>query len=158
MVTVADANALDLTNGMTLSAWVRPTTLSGWRTAILKEAPSGLSYALYAHDDAPHPAAYVRLGSTDRTAPGTAALPLDTWTHLAATYDGAMLRVFVNGAQVSAVAMTGSMAASTGALRIGGNAAWGEYFAGIIDEVRIHNRALTAAELQALMTAGVQVP
>ena len=46
LVTVADANALDLTTGMTLSAWVRPVTLSGWRTALLKEATNGLAYAL----------------------------------------------------------------------------------------------------------------
>jgi hypothetical protein len=32
-------------------------------------------------------------------------------------------------------------------LRIGGNAVWGEYFAGSIDEVRIYNRALTAAQI-----------
>ena len=32
-------------------------------------------------------------------------------------------------------------------LRIGGNAVWGEYFAGLIDEVRVYNRALSAAEV-----------
>ena len=49
LVTVADANSLDLTTGMTLEAWVRPTALGNdWRTAILKEQPGDLSYALYA--------------------------------------------------------------------------------------------------------------
>ena len=38
---------------------------------------------------------------------------------------------------------------------IGGNTVWGEYFAGLIDEVRIYNRALSAAEIQTDMnTAG----
>ena len=36
---------------------------------------------------------------------------------------------------------------SRGALRIGGNAVWSEYFSGLIDEVRIYNRALTAGEI-----------
>ena len=40
------------------------------------------------------------------------------------------------------------MAASTGVLRIGGNSVWAEWFAGLIDEVRVYNRALTAAEIQ----------
>src|SRR4029078_9509997 len=37
---------------------------------------------------------------------------------------------------------------STGVLRIGGNGIWPEWFAGLIDEVRIYNRALTAGEIQ----------
>ena len=34
------------------------------------------------------------------------------------------------------------MIASTGALKVGGNAIWGEYFNGLIDEVRVYNKAL----------------
>jgi hypothetical protein len=63
--------------------------------------------------------------------------------------------LFVNGTQVSSQTMAGSITASTGALRIGGNTVWGEYFAGLIDEVRIYNRALTAAELTTDMNAPV---
>ena len=43
------------------------------------------------------------------------------------TYDGAALRVYRNGAQAAAVARTGAIQTSTGALRIGGNLIWGEY-------------------------------
>ena len=42
IVSVADAASLDLTTGMTLSAWVRPTQLSGWRTVMMKERASEL--------------------------------------------------------------------------------------------------------------------
>ena len=42
LVTIADANALDLTNGMTLSAWVRPSSIDRIEDAILKESPAGL--------------------------------------------------------------------------------------------------------------------
>jgi hypothetical protein len=41
-------------------------------------------------------------------------------------------------------------------LRIGGNLVWGEYFDGLIDEVRIYNRALTASEINADRNAAVQ--
>ena len=47
-VSVADANSLDLTAGMTLEAWVQLDTVSSWRTAILKEKPGSHIYALYA--------------------------------------------------------------------------------------------------------------
>ena len=43
-------------------------------------------------------------------------------------------------------------------LRIGGNAIWGEYFSGLIDEVRIYNRALTPTEIQTDMNTPVGSP
>ena len=155
IVTVADANALDLTTGMTLSSLVRPVTLTGWRTAMLKEATNGLAYALYAHDNLPQPAAYANIGGVDRSAAGTAALALNTWSHLAATYDGTTLRLFVNERRSRVRRWLARSPRVAGALRIGGNTVWGEYFAGLIDEVRIYNRALTAAELTADMNAPV---
>ena len=154
-MTVADANSLDLTVGMTLQTWVRPTALSGWRTVIMKEAANGLAYALYAHDNAPRPAGYINIGGIDRAAIGTVQLPLNTWTHLALTYDGTTLRLYVNGVQVGMLAQTGAIATSSSPLRIGGNAPWGEYFSGQIDDVRVHNRALSAAEIQAMMALPV---
>ena len=51
-VSVPDAPSLDLSGGMTLEAWVYPTALGTWRTALIKEDTSGLTsgqtYALYA--------------------------------------------------------------------------------------------------------------
>jgi hypothetical protein len=63
--------------------------------------------------------------------------------------------VYVNGALVGDVALTGNIATSTTPLRIGGNTVWGEWFQGLIDEVRVYNRALTAAEIQADMTTPI---
>ncbi|HWL32781.1 MAG TPA: LamG domain-containing protein, partial [Gaiellaceae bacterium] len=84
----------------------------------------------------------------ERNAVGSASLPLNAWSHLATTYDGSVVRLYVNGAQAGSLPFSGSMAASTGPLRIGGNGVWAEWFAGLIDEVRIYNRALTASEIQ----------
>src|SRR5206468_1976304 len=79
---------------------------------------------------------------------GPSALPLNIWSHVAVTFDGATMRLYVNGAQVASQAAAGAIAASNGALRIGGNAVWGEYFRGLIDEVRIYNRPLSGGEIQ----------
>jgi hypothetical protein len=153
-VTIADAASLHLTTGMTIEAWINPASSTGWRSVVLKERSGGLAYALYGENNANRPAGYLTL-SGDKSVNGNAALPLNTWTHVAVTYDGATLRVFINGAQAGSTAATGSIAASTGALRIGGNAVWGEYFNGLLDEVRIYNRALSAAEIQADMNTPV---
>jgi hypothetical protein len=57
---------------------------------------------------------------------------------------------------VRTVNTTGNIVNGTGPLRIGGNAPWGEYFAGQIDDVRVYNRALTPTEIQADMNTPVQ--
>jgi hypothetical protein len=146
---------------MTLEAWVYPTASGGgaWRNVLIKERAGGEIYNLYANTDANGPTIYVvRAAAPDAPleAAGTGVLAANTWTHLAATYDGATLRLYVNGSQVGSRAVSGALLASTGALRIGGNSIWGEYFQGRIDEVRIYNRALGLTEIQADMNAPVQ--
>jgi hypothetical protein len=153
-VTVADAASLDLTTGMTVEAWVRPTALTGWRSVVMKESGAGLAYALYSGNDALRPAGYVNINE-DIGVTGTSAMVLDIWTHLAFTYDGSTLRMFVNGAEVSAQPAAGAATTTAGVLRIGGNAYWGEYFRGMIDEVRLYNRALTATEIQTDMATPI---
>jgi hypothetical protein len=153
-VTINDTAALDLTTGMTLEAWVLPSTLSGWRTVLLKERSGGLVYSLYTSGDGTRPSGYVATPGEVGVV-GPSSVSTTTWTHLAVTYDGATLRLFVNGAQVATRTLTAPIAASTGALRIGGNSVWTEFFRGRIDEVRIYNRALTAAEIQADMSAPI---
>jgi concanavalin A-like lectin/glucanase superfamily protein len=96
------------------------------------------------------------LGGGDYHATGSAALALDTWTHVAVTYDGTALRLFINDVEGGSIAAAGSLVASTGPLSIGANAVWGEHFRGLIDEVRVYNRALTATEIQTDMNTAVQ--
>jgi concanavalin A-like lectin/glucanase superfamily protein/galactose oxidase-like protein/Big-like domain-containing protein len=156
-VTIPDANALDLTNAMTLEAWVRPSAISSWRTVLMKEQSGGLAYGLYANSNTNRPSAHITTSSEQDTR-GTAQLALNTWTHLAVTYDGTTLRLFVNGVQASSKAIGGSIVTTTGVLRIGGNGVWPEWFAGLIDEVRLYNRVLTAAEVQADMNLAVVPP
>jgi hypothetical protein len=148
-MTVGDSTSLDLTTGMTLEAWVKPTALTGWRSVMMKETADGLTYALYANDNDPKPATYVRIAghSLSDGSGGPGLLALNTWTHLAATYDGVNVRIFVNGVEAGVTPVTGSMLTSNLPLRIGGNAVWGEYFQGVIDEVRIYNRALSTDEI-----------
>jgi hypothetical protein len=158
-VTVADSSILHLTTGMTLEAWVNPRALGGFSTAIIKERTNGLAYVLYAADGSSRPpSAYVNTGATDQRALGTTAVPLNTWSHLAATYDGTNLVLYVNGVQAGIRAVSGSLVSSTGALRIGGNSVWGEWFNGLIDDVRVYNRALTSSEVNSDMGRPVGPP
>jgi beta-glucanase (GH16 family) len=151
-VTVPDSASLDLTTGMTVGAWVRPTATNGARVVLMKErTTAGLSYSLGLSNGVA--ASYIRT-ATDVSASGGSG-PLNTWTHIAATYDGATLRVYVNAVQAASLAVTGAITTSTSPLRIGGDAPWGQYFSGLIDEVRIYNRALTPGEILTDMNTAV---
>src|SRR5690606_36741059 len=110
-----DANSLDLTNGMTLEAWVNPSNLTGYKTVICKDrGTSGFSYVLSANNNASNvnnqrPNSRIRVGSSNRTVTGNSKLPLNTWSHIACTYDGANFRYFINGVQVANVEGTGNI-------------------------------------------------
>ena len=138
-MTVADSPSLDLTTGLTLEAWVRPSTLSGWRTVFTKEIGGGEVYQLYASDGA-GPATYLSTTAGGDQGTSVASLiPANTWTHLASTFDGSVLRLYVNGSQVSSQNVAGTILTSGSPLHIGGNAPWGEYFSGVLDELRVYN-------------------
>jgi Concanavalin A-like lectin/glucanases superfamily len=164
-VTVADgaANApLDVTNRMTIEAWVNPTSLNGWETVVLKERAGDMNYALYAHDGSPDPsgfavpAGYNRIGATNQAVRGTTQIPLNAWTHLAVTYDGTNQRMYVNGNLVSTRPQTGNTVVSNNALRIGGNAVWTtEFFGGLIDEVRIYRTVRSQTQIQSDMNTPI---
>ena len=158
-VTIADTSALDLTTDMTLEAWVYPTaTPTTWSTVLLKEQPGALVYALYAGSPANRPSVQFNVGTSssgERILSGPAALPLNTWSHLAGTYDGITLRLYINGVLKSSQVATGIIRTSSNPLRIGGNGVWGEFFKGRIDDVRIYNRALTASAIQTDMNTPV---
>ena len=124
----------------------------------MKEAGSNYAYGLYANTNGNRPSANAVTGGTDHDLRGTASLATSAWTHVAMTYDGTALRLFVNGTQVATEAAAGSIATSTGALRIGGNGISPEWYAGLVDEVRLYNRALTATEIQADMNRSVGTP
>ncbi|MDA0168687.1 hypothetical protein OJ998_06280 [Solirubrobacter taibaiensis] len=148
-ITVADNSSLDLTTGATLEAWVKPAAIdNAWRTILIKEQSDQLAYALYANTDASRPSGNV-FTTQDNGLAGPNPLPADRWSHVATTFDGTTLRLYVNGVEVSSMPVTGPIKVSSGALRMGGNAVWGEWFNGTLDEVRVYNRALSGAELMA---------
>ncbi len=149
LVTVNDSPSLDLT-AMTLEAWIFPTSLNGWMDVMFKVDDI---YFLEGNSPSGHPATGGTFSKPPLEAPGV--LALNAWTHLAATYDGARLILYVNGVAVASRAASAPIASSGGALSIGGDSLYGQHFAGKIDEVRIYDRALSAAEVQADMSTAV---
>jgi hypothetical protein len=86
---------------------------------------------------------------------GRRAEPVGRWTHLAVTYDGARLCLYVDGVEVAHRDASGRIRRTDDPLWIGGNQPYGEYFQGVIDEVRVYDRALGPAEVRAAMSTPI---
>ena len=119
---------LDLTTAMTLEAWVRPSTLGGYRTVLLKEATGNLTYALYAIVRASRPGAHGRpRGSTPTARARRRRCPPNAWSHIASTWDGDTWRLLRqrHAGRVEGRS-TGRDPGLDGVLRMGGNNVWSE--------------------------------
>ena len=76
-------------------------------------------------------------------------MELDQWHHLAATYDGTTVRLYLNGELDGSFSKTGSLE-NSGDLLIDARANSSEYFQGRIDDVRIISRTLESTHIQDL--------
>lgn len=135
LVGVADAPALDLTSAFTIEAWIYPDVSTAVRPIVHKAAASGDAYALSLTTQS-KARAEVTIGGTTYGVTGNTFLTDLAWTHLAATYNGAQLKIWVNGDLDGSATVSGSIAATTGTLSIGGDAVANTWFDGAIDEVR----------------------
>ena len=94
---------------------------------IKEDGAGGEAYTIHANGSTNTPSGIVVIASPKKAyiARGTTQVSLNTWTHLAITHDGAMLRLYVNGVQVGTRPATGALLTTSGVLRIGGNSIWG---------------------------------
>ena len=70
------------------------------------------------------------------------ALGTGDWSHIAMTYDGSTQKLYVNGSLAASAALSGSINQDANSLLIG------QFFNGMLDEVAIYNRALSATEVK----------
>lgn len=152
LVTVNDSASLHMTSAITVEAWVYPTAFNGnFQPIIIKPMNSAFSSISFALQGASRTTEVPSFGLSvlSNNISGSVILPLNAWSHLAATYDGTTARLYINGTPVASQAQTGTLTTATQPLSIGMN--WG----GRIDEVRIYNRALSAGEIQTNMNTSV---
>lgn len=158
-VLVADSDSLDLatTNRMTISAWVKPTTLTGEIQVLGKGTtdvgPGCGEYSFWLRNS------YLVLFSDDYcnwAAQSTAtAVQAGVWSLITATYDGTNSNYYINGVYVDSKASDAITSAGTGTFRIARKtSSWGQEYSGLQDEVRLYNRVLSASEILALYNMG----
>lgn len=147
---------------ITLECWVYINALDdSWNRIIsLDDMPTNSAVAsLYYDDDDNQHGFFVRAGGKSTVAAQDNVLediPLEEWLHLAGTYDGATVHYYVNGKQEKKYAMKGGKITKGGLLLGIGDRSDGcdcDTIQGYIDEFRIYDRVLSAAEVENNMKA-----
>jgi hypothetical protein len=93
-------------------------------------------------------------GVTDGLIASTGYLVPDAWTHVAATWDGSIMKLYKDGVPVGSKAKSGILDANSNVKVAIGNqpaGAGNKPFDGLIDDLRIYNVALSQSEIQELM-------
>jgi hypothetical protein len=141
-----DNAALDMTDSLTLAAWVKADDWSQTRP-ILQKGGRETHYVLQADGG---------VLKFDLSLQGTLEAPLPTagvWHHIAATYDGMSMKIFIDGQLAAQRAASGALGTTPEPFFIGGSHAsssTGLAFDGKIDDARVYNYALDPVDVSAL--------
>ena len=143
-------------NQITLEAWIFPTSWKSlvWQGNIIAKEQNGFGndngYMLRTGNNGSLNLT-LGSGSWSELISATNTLSLNTWQHVAGTYDGSYLRLYVNGNVVDSMAANINISNSSSTLFIGDNGSGARHFPGTVDEIRIWNIARTRSEIQARM-------
>jgi len=143
-------NAPDLNPAgfITLSVWIYPTTAS--KGSILSK--NGPYFLEMQTDRKIRAGLYAGVPPSWTLIISNSSLSLNRWHHVAMTYDGSQVKIYVNGkVDGSPAATSGELTATTVSLYLGyGQQPFDHYFGGLIDEVMIFDRGLSEKEIDVL--------
>ena len=158
-VQVPDDDTLDITDEITVMAWVKVNDYESGRfyTVAGKWNDRDGDYRGYllgisTFDGNLQPRFYISSdGSNYPSAQSSINLNTGTWYHLAGTFDGSNLKIYVNGEEKGSYSYPASINSNNQPVLIGGDRAGGDNgrcFSGKIDEVKVYSCALTEGKIQ----------
>jgi hypothetical protein len=152
VVTIPHSTSLNISSAITLEAWVYATKNTGIQNVVSKSSQSVNTGYIFPRTDNGWTSAimYLHIGGSWRTLSATYP-SLNAWHHLAATYDGTTMRLYIDGVLSASQAQTGAITTNTNVLALGNQPGYVEQFGGTVDEVRIWNVARTQAQIVAEM-------
>jgi Concanavalin A-like lectin/glucanases superfamily len=145
-------------NAMTLSMWINPGTISGDSAVLGKFWNTNMTSPYYQYGlelSGGKPQFHIGTSTGLMGAGMDTALALNQWTHLAVVFNGLSAQFYVNGTMVSSKSLVASITARGMTLRMGADASAGQFYKGLLDNVRVYNRALSGTEVTTDMNSGL---
>lgn len=158
-VDVAVDPVLNISHAITIETWINPTFPLGVQDVVSKSSVgvnsgyifprtsdgwANVEFLLYINGQG------WQTLSVPYTNNSATPINLNEWHHLAATYDGYTMKIYIDGNLYGTKSFAGSIAVNNNNLTISGQTGFvGEFFDGKVDDVRIWNRALTQCEISA---------
>jgi hypothetical protein len=153
-VRVPNAAALNSSSAMSLETWLRPSPLPATSATIARKEGQYLVRLQW------NGTVTFRLwkgtGITEVSTPA-GAIAAGSWSHLAVTWDGATMRVYVNGTQRASGSLAAPANVTTQDLYFGSSYNSYDYYVGGLDEGAVYTTALSAARVQAHYSAATSV-
>lgn len=138
---------------LTISAWIKPTSLPMERSTIVQGIfPE--SYYLSLSNDASLQCYWYGTSPAGYHSSGANSILLNQWSHVLATWSGSDVKLYVNGQLKNTISISGIGYSSTFVV-IGAESA-SRQFRGSIDDVRIYNHSLSAGEALSLYSMGAK--
>lgn len=139
--------SFNITNDITIEAWVKMANISGNQKIVTKFGDIGGddAYSLQAINGEPQ--FLLNFGLTWLTVGAGMTMNINEWYHIVGVYNGATMKIYVNGVEQNSVAQTGAFDVSASTFKIGGWAG-AQHWNGSIDEVRLWNTARTQTEIR----------
>jgi uncharacterized repeat protein (TIGR01451 family) len=142
-----------ITNRITIAGWIKADGAAFTGTpSIVTEAFMGDGNVDFAISANMPGGTSTKIGAgfydgTWRVANQSGNFAFGEWVHVAATYDGANIKLYINGVLDSTTAYVGTLPGGTEEWRIGRRHDVTDYFDGTLDEIRIYNRDLSNTEI-----------
>lgn len=153
-VTYDDESLDDFGHPMTVMAWIKPTSSGSYQSIVSKE-DSGSTLGWDLANSSGTLRASIRGGGGAVADIAAGTLTLDAWNFCTFTYNGSSLIIYLNGVQTGATSGAGTTV-NTEPLRVGRRAT-GNVFNGLIDEVALIRRVLTADEIRAIYESNAPI-
>jgi hypothetical protein len=152
-VEIQNEAAFDMTNQITVCAWVNINSVDRDWQAIITKGDSAWRLSTYQKQRKFHfavtgpPSYYAVNGATQVTTL--------QWHHVCGTYDGAYIRLYLDGSPDGSTAYVGGITTNNRRVCIGENLEiTGRYWNGWIDDVRVYNRCLSSEEIKTVKDGG----
>jgi len=158
-VRVPDTAVHDITNNWTLAAWVNTSSIAGHKgkaQAVISKVGGATGNHGYQMGIVDHTGeVFLLFNEAGQSWPGwvhrAGKVPLNTWTFIACTYDNNTMSIYINGVLAGSRTVGSRLGVNSSSnFRIGLDDNGNCDFSGMIDEVRVYNRALLGTEIRSL--------